>query len=425
MQNSRLCVSQYENTAFLQSLKSYADISLILRLDDFYLHSKLLNMALFRCYRCEVRYDIDWSVDFVKCLNCHAECCPRCEHERHPKKSCHQAYLNELERPRINQVNILATENIVIRCLCNPDRPLYKESECNKLKCPTCQKLWCWYCKVEIRDTKNPYNHFGLSKGLCALWDEPVALSDDLIPSTLSIRCNCDEAIQKEDGNLSSCKLCFRCKCKICEQDIDESNPYRHFKKFGAQCRMNGHPADDFLDSALAGSSAAQIEMGLIYQTGRDGVVISFEKAREWFQKACDGDDTELRNVAFYRMGHLWIERAASLYNAEAIKMLLAVFLSDSKKRADKSAEIHIAPPVLQPSSDGAHPQESFFGITNQLQPLLSIPPPVLSFQFGPTFSTTNSFGSLDQVPEFFGTSQTNEAPSAFSGFPIRGFKRK
>lgn len=318
--------------------------------------------------------------------------------------------MDDLNRPRINQVNSTATENFVIRCPCLPDRPLIKESECNKLTCPNCKKLWCWYCKREITETEKPYNHFGPSKGLCALWDEPPTEDSaiDKLASASLPGAICDCSDQQKDGNLSMCKRCFKCACKICEETVLQSNPYHHFDKHGGKCRMKGHPADAYEQDALSGKASAQIEMGLIYQTGRDGVPIGFERAKDWFQMAVDNESEKIKGLACYHLGYLWIERAAALGHADASRLKE---LHAQVRKPDNPKKNDIPAFSFSPLKDS---NTSFTNPTSSNVNFSIYGGPSKQSAFGSGFPV-NVQGSTSQTPSSFGTPSTKPTGSLFS----------
>jgi hypothetical protein len=72
-------------------------------------------------------------------------------------------------------------ENIVLTCYCG--LKMIRSDGCNKLKCTTCRKNWCWICKAQLfGDHARTYDHFydpyntrlvDIDKiGKCALYGE-------------------------------------------------------------------------------------------------------------------------------------------------------------------------------------------------------------------------------------------------------------
>ena len=65
-----MCVAEYDTSEILAILKSNGQDKMADQLDKFYLEIHLLGLQLFKCFRCEVKYQVDPSIDYITCLNC-------------------------------------------------------------------------------------------------------------------------------------------------------------------------------------------------------------------------------------------------------------------------------------------------------------------------------------------------------------------
>lgn len=104
-------------------------------------------------YECRCGYGMILSknVIFVKCYNCQFYSCVKCG-LYHEKDKC-QVLTDRLQSSEM--------ENIIF-CLCGERFVKEDDRSCNKMRCPVCQRNYCWICKKKLNQygTYESYHHF-------------------------------------------------------------------------------------------------------------------------------------------------------------------------------------------------------------------------------------------------------------------------
>lgn len=130
---------------------------------------------LVKCYYCGNTVEFIGDGSF-KCPECQHQTCTKCLGENHPGISCDDA-----KKIRGNSIEEKMNESIVRHCpKCNT--PFTKDEGCNKMVCPRCKTIICYWCQKVI-DPKVGYSHFFQGNGPCPPGQCPLWVDNKLLNS--------------------------------------------------------------------------------------------------------------------------------------------------------------------------------------------------------------------------------------------------
>jgi hypothetical protein len=97
----------------------------------------------------------------MRCPVCHKETCSKCGGKEHGEKSCEEAKAKDPDKLIEEKLN-----DAIIRICPKCNTPFMKEEGCNKMECPRCHTLICYWCRKVI-SKEIGYEHFWGKPGLC------------------------------------------------------------------------------------------------------------------------------------------------------------------------------------------------------------------------------------------------------------------
>ncbi|KAH0800733.1 IBR domain containing protein [Histomonas meleagridis] len=122
-----------------------------------------------KCYKCGYIAIVE-NYNYMECPSCKAKTCALCQSEYHKGMTCEQ--FKNLDKNKVLEEKM--SEAVIRECpKCKTQ--FVKEEGCNKMECPRCHSLICYWCRKIIPNDVG-YNHFwrgNLSDcppNMCPLW---------------------------------------------------------------------------------------------------------------------------------------------------------------------------------------------------------------------------------------------------------------
>ena len=163
----------------------------------------------------------------VTCLICNCSFCINCREDHSSEINCWDLVFSR--HGKVEDFFIEAIDKFLIMKCPRCGKAEIKNEGCNKITCQSCRAHYC-YCCGKLLDGLNPYDHFGTSQGLCALWPPSEFVNDQP-------RYNYNIAKEKALGLVSEW-LRFRLENKLpidgllIEERDDESERSRKLTEF-------------------------------------------------------------------------------------------------------------------------------------------------------------------------------------------------
>ncbi|KAH0795461.1 IBR domain containing protein [Histomonas meleagridis] len=125
--------------------------------------------GMVKCHKCGYMAIIE-NEEYMDCPQCHSKTCTKCQNEYHQGMTCEQ--FRNLDKNRLLEEKM---NEAVIRVCPKCKTQFIKEQGCNKMECPRCKSLICYWCR-KIIPKEVGYNHFfrgdaaQCPPGQCPLW---------------------------------------------------------------------------------------------------------------------------------------------------------------------------------------------------------------------------------------------------------------